>query len=135
MVLRKFELEAKLKDDNQLIQSGVLRNEHPLDLSEDFESFCQACRRGDLKRCQELISAGVNINAKDDFDYTPLIIVSSLFCARVISMLKPLLISISLKPIYQASLCGHYELVQLLLESGTSRMSIPSSAGHDSGIR
>ncbi|SPQ19470.1 e0245003-c233-4fa8-8b57-b34b306ccb5b [Thermothielavioides terrestris] len=91
MVLRKFELETKLKDDAQLIRSGVLRNDHPLDLSPEFHDFLQACRRGDLKRCQELISAGVNINAKDQFDYTPLVV---------------------------ASLCGHYELVQLLLESG-----------------
>ncbi|KAK3330540.1 hypothetical protein B0H66DRAFT_66858 [Apodospora peruviana] len=91
MVLRKHELEAKLKDDNQLISSGVLRNEHPLDLSPDFDAFLQACRRGDLKHCQQLITAGVNINGKDKYDYTPLII---------------------------ASLCGHFELVQLLLESG-----------------
>ncbi|GAB1311689.1 hypothetical protein MFIFM68171_01899 [Madurella fahalii] len=91
MVLRKFELEAKLKDDNQLIRSGVLRNDHPLELSQEFHDFLLACRRGDLKRCQELISAGVNINAKDQYDYTPLIV---------------------------ASLCGHYELVELLLESG-----------------
>ncbi|KAL2158418.1 hypothetical protein VTH06DRAFT_4466 [Thermothelomyces fergusii] len=91
MAIRKFELETKLKDDNQLIRTGVLRNEHPLDTSEEFQEFLQACRRGDLKRCQELISAGVNINAKDQFDYTPLVI---------------------------ASLCGHFELVQLLLESG-----------------
>lgn len=76
MVIRKFELEAKLKDDNQLIQTGVLRNEHPLDLSPQFNDFLQACRRGDLKRCQEYISAGVNINAKDQFDYTPLVVVS-----------------------------------------------------------
>ncbi|KAG7291809.1 hypothetical protein NEMBOFW57_001830 [Staphylotrichum longicolle] len=91
MAIRKFELEAKLKDDNQLIRTGVLRNEHPLDMSPEFQDFLQACRRGDLKRCQELISAGVNINAKDQYDYTPLVV---------------------------ASLCGHYELVQLLLESG-----------------
>ncbi|KAK0717164.1 hypothetical protein B0T26DRAFT_708790 [Lasiosphaeria miniovina] len=91
MVLRKHELEVKLRDDSRLIKSGVLRNEHPLDSSEEFDEFIQACRRGDLKRCQELMSAGVNINGKDNFDYTPLII---------------------------ASLCGHYELVQLLLESG-----------------
>lgn len=77
MVLRKFELEAKLKDDHQLIRSGVLRNDHPLDSSKEFHDFLQACRRGDLKRCQELISAGVNINAKDQFDYTPLIVVSA----------------------------------------------------------
>lgn len=76
MVLRKFELETKLKDDHQLISSGVLRNEHPLDLSEAFNEFLYACRLGDLKRCQELISAGVNINGKDKYDYTPLIIVS-----------------------------------------------------------
>ncbi|KAK4195388.1 hypothetical protein QBC40DRAFT_352545 [Triangularia verruculosa] len=91
MVIRKFELEAKLKDDNQLIQTGVLRNEHPFETSPEFHDFLLACRRGDLKRCQELISEGVNINGKDAYDYTPLII---------------------------ASLCGHYELVQLLLESG-----------------
>ncbi len=76
MVLRKYELEAKLKDDHQLIQNGVLRNEHPLDLSQEFGEFLQACRRGDLKRCQELLNAGVNINGKDQYDYTALIVVS-----------------------------------------------------------
>ncbi|KAI8626973.1 BTB/POZ domain-containing protein [Xylariaceae sp. FL1651] len=91
MVLRKHELEAKLKDDLELVQSGVLRDENPLDSSEEFNELLETCRRGDLKRTQELISAGVNLNGKDQFDYTPLII---------------------------ASLCGHYELVQLLLESG-----------------
>ncbi|KAK8073691.1 BTB/POZ domain-containing protein 3 [Apiospora phragmitis] len=91
MVLRKHELEAKLKDDMQLVKSGVLRDDNPLDDSEEFKELLLACRRGDLKRTQELISAGVNINGKDRFDYTPLII---------------------------ASLCGHFELVQLLLESG-----------------
>ncbi|KAI1324544.1 BTB/POZ domain-containing protein [Xylariaceae sp. FL0255] len=91
MVLRKFELEAKLKDDLELVRSGVLREENPLDSSEEFNQLLEACRRGDLKRTQELISAGVNLNGKDKFDYTPLIV---------------------------ASLCGHYELVELLLESG-----------------
>ncbi|KAI1258504.1 BTB/POZ domain-containing protein [Xylariaceae sp. FL1019] len=91
MVLRKFELEAKLKDDLELVQSGVLREDNPLDSSEEFKELLEACRRGDLKRTQELISGGVNLNGKDKFDYTPLII---------------------------ASLCGHYELVELLLESG-----------------
>ncbi|KAI1141177.1 hypothetical protein F5Y05DRAFT_376634 [Hypoxylon sp. FL0543] len=91
MVLRKHELEAKLKDDLELVRSGVLRDENPLDQSEEFNELLEACRRGDLKRTQELISAGVNINGKDRFDYTPLIV---------------------------ASLCGHYELVRLLLESG-----------------
>jgi ankyrin repeat and BTB/POZ domain-containing protein 1 len=76
MVLRKDELETKLKDDHRLIETGVLRNEHPLDTSQRFEEFLQACRRGDLKTCQEMISDGVNINGKDQFDYTPLVIVS-----------------------------------------------------------
>ncbi|OIW30926.1 hypothetical protein CONLIGDRAFT_574922 [Coniochaeta ligniaria NRRL 30616] len=89
--IRKDELEAKIKEEKELIRSGELREENPLDTSPEFQEFLEACRRGDLRRCQELISSGVNINSKDQFDYTPLII---------------------------ASLCGHYELVQLLLESG-----------------
>lgn len=76
MVLRKHELEAKLKDDIELVRSGVLRDENPLDLSQEFGELLEACRRGDLRRTQELISAGVNINGKDKFDYTPLIVVS-----------------------------------------------------------
>lgn len=102
-VLKKYELEAKLKDEHKLIQQGILRDENPLDLTSDFTKFLGACRKGDLKTCQELISNGVNINGKDAFDYTPLII---------------------------ASLCGHFELVQLLLESGTPfcdiRMASPA---------
>ncbi|RYP02877.1 hypothetical protein DL764_005533 [Monosporascus ibericus] len=91
MVLRKHELEAKLKNDIELVKSGVLRDENPLDTSDEFNELLEACRKGNLKRVQELISAGVNLNGKDKFDYTPLIL---------------------------ASLCGHYELVELLLESG-----------------
>ncbi|KAH0491768.1 hypothetical protein TgHK011_003177 [Trichoderma gracile] len=91
MVLKKHELEGKLGEESLLIKSGVLRDENPLDTSAEFHEFLLACRRGDLRKCQELIGMGVNINGKDKFDYTPLII---------------------------ASLCGHYELVQLLLESG-----------------
>ena len=77
MVLHKGELEAKLKDEHQLIQSGLLRDENPLDLTPDFNKFLEACRRGDLRTCQELISSGVNINGKDEYDYTALIIVSA----------------------------------------------------------
>ncbi|KFY96281.1 hypothetical protein V498_02751 [Pseudogymnoascus sp. VKM F-4517 (FW-2822)] len=91
MVLRKDELEIQLKDEHQLIKEGVLRDESPLDTSNDFNRLCDACRRGDLKVCHEMIAKGVDINASDVFDYTPLIL---------------------------ASLCGHYEVVQLLLESG-----------------
>ena len=47
MVLRKDELETKLKDETQLIKSGVLRDENPLDLSPEFEAFLEACRRGE----------------------------------------------------------------------------------------
>ncbi|TWU72989.1 hypothetical protein ED733_004485 [Metarhizium rileyi] len=90
MVLRKHELEGKLGEESAMISSGVLRDENPLDQSDDFNQFLLACRHGDLRKCQEFISQGVNINGKDRFDYTPLII---------------------------ASLCGHYELVRLLLES------------------
>jgi len=91
MVLRKDELEVQLKDEHQQIRDGVLKDESPLDDSLEFQKLCDACRIGDLKGCQEAISQGVNINARDSFDYTPLIL---------------------------ASLCGHYETVQLLLESG-----------------
>lgn len=77
MVLRKDELEVQLKEEHELIANGVLREDNPLDQSTEFEAFLLACRRGDLKTCQELISAGVNINGKDRFDYTPLIVVST----------------------------------------------------------
>ncbi|KAE9988561.1 hypothetical protein EG328_009694 [Venturia inaequalis] len=91
MVLRKDEIEKSLYEENQAISQGKLKEDSPLDLSDDFSILCEACRRGDLKVCQEQITSGVNINARDRFDYTPLIL---------------------------ASLCGHYEVVQLLLESG-----------------
>ena len=58
-----------------LIKTGVLRDENPLDDTPEFTEFLTACRHGDLKTCQELMNRGVNINGKDRFDYTPLIIV------------------------------------------------------------
>lgn len=91
MVVPKHELEAALHEENKAIRAGKLKEDNPLDFSEDFRLLCDACRRGDLKLCQEQLSKGVNINARDQFDYTPLIL---------------------------ASLCGHYEVVQHLLESG-----------------
>ncbi|EMD69260.1 hypothetical protein COCSADRAFT_130806 [Bipolaris sorokiniana ND90Pr] len=90
-VKKKYEIEAALATEAQAISSGQLKEENPLDLSDNFRLFCEACRRGDLKVCQEMISTGVNINARDKFDYTPLIL---------------------------ASLCGHYEVIRLLLENG-----------------
>ena len=113
MVLRKDELEVKLKDDNQLIRDGVLRDDSPLDVSEEFQKLCKACRIGNLKLCQEAITGGVNINARDLFDYTPLILVS--FPSKREALPAPIIYADRLP---QASLCGHYEVVQLLLESG-----------------
>ena len=76
MVVRKDQLETSLREEKQLIESGRLKEDSPLDLSEDFFRLCEACRRGDLKSCQEMITTeGVNINARDRFDYTPLILV------------------------------------------------------------
>lgn len=76
-IIRKDQLEVQLKDEHQLIQSGVLRDDSPLDVTEEFRKLCDACRIGDLKGCQEAIATGVNINARDHFDYTPLILVST----------------------------------------------------------
>ncbi|ONH67970.1 BTB/POZ domain-containing protein 3 [Cyberlindnera fabianii] len=64
-----------------------------------FEQLCMACRLGDLESADKLISTGVNmltnsnsqVNAVDEFDYTPL---------------------------YLASLCGHEPVVKLLLQRG-----------------
>ncbi|EXJ72260.1 uncharacterized protein A1O5_04764 [Cladophialophora psammophila CBS 110553] len=90
-LLRKDQLELSLHDEKKLIEEGILKEDNPLDFSFNFQKLCDACRRGDLRLCQEMIQEGTNINAKDQYDYTPLIL---------------------------ASLCGHYEVVQLLLESG-----------------
>ena len=74
----KPQIEKALYEERQDISSGRLKEENPLDLSGDFRKFCEACRRGDLRVCQEQISKGVNINARDEYDYTPLILVSCL---------------------------------------------------------
>ena len=77
MVLRKDELERSLHEEKKLIEDGKLKEDNPLDSSESFRRLCEACRRGDLKVCQEMITEGVNINARDLYDYTPLILVSN----------------------------------------------------------
>jgi ankyrin repeat and BTB/POZ domain-containing protein 1 len=74
-VLGKHQIEKALHDERKEISSGRLKEENPLDTSLDFRRFCEACRRGDLKVCQEQITKGVNINSRDEFDYTPLILV------------------------------------------------------------
>ena len=79
-IVRKDQLEASLREEKQLIDSGRLKEDSPLDDSENFRKLCEACRRGDLKSCQEMITTeGVNINARDQFDYTPLILVRALY--------------------------------------------------------
>ncbi|KAI9172333.1 BTB/POZ domain-containing protein [Paramyrothecium foliicola] len=118
MVLKKYELEGKLHEESRMIKSGVLRDENPLDTTPEFRDFLTACRHGDLRRCQELINNGVNINGKDSFDYTPLIIVSRHLHPSAHPPRSPRLENMPLTETLKASLCGHYELVQLLLESG-----------------
>lgn len=78
-LLRKDQLEASLRNEKKLIEDGVLKEDNPLDISEGFRKLCEACRRGDLKVCQEMITEGVNINARDQYDYTPLIFVSQVW--------------------------------------------------------
>lgn len=74
--LREDQLDVSLREGKLRIENGWLDENSPLDLSEQFSKLCLACRTGDLKSCQELITNGVNINARDQFDYTPLILVS-----------------------------------------------------------
>lgn len=75
MILRKDEIEASLLEEKKLIEDGKLKEDSPLDVSQKFSKLCEACRQGDLKRCQEMITEGANINSRDAFDYTPLILV------------------------------------------------------------
>ena len=76
MVLKKYEIESALHEEHKAISAGQLKEDNPLDQSDEFETLCEACRRGDLKVCQEKLQDGVNINARDGFDDTPLILVS-----------------------------------------------------------
>jgi len=76
-VLRKDQLEISLHNEKKLIQEGHIKDDNPLDLSEPFRDLCSACRKGDLKVCQEKITEGVNVNARDLYDYTPLILVGA----------------------------------------------------------
>lgn len=107
MVVKKHELEAALYAEKQDINAGRLKDDNPLDLSETFRVFCEACRRGDLKVCQEKITEGVNINARDRFDYTPLILVSMIQGAPEGSPRAPLMRLYSLShPLENISLNG-----------------------------
>lgn len=75
VVVSKTQLEKQLITEKQQISEGRLEDENPLDESKGFRALCEACRLGDIKRCMELINEGANINARDAFDYTPLILV------------------------------------------------------------
>lgn len=44
-VKKKYEIEAALATEAQAISSGLLKEENPLDVTEDFRVFCEACRR------------------------------------------------------------------------------------------
>jgi len=82
-LLGKHQLERALYEENKAISSGRLKEENPLDTSLEFRRLCEACRRGDLKVIQEQIGQGININARDEYDYTPLVLVSYSICERV----------------------------------------------------
>lgn len=87
-VLRKDQLEISLHNEKKLIKEGAIKDDNPLDLSEPFRELCNACRKGDLKVCQEKITEGVNVNARDAYDYTPLILVS-LQCELGVDYARP----------------------------------------------
>ncbi|EJS43259.1 YIL001W [Saccharomyces arboricola H-6] len=60
-------------------------------MDKNFEELCYSCRTGDMDNVDRLISTGVNVNSVDKFDNSPL---------------------------FLASLCGHEEVVKLLLQRG-----------------
>jgi ankyrin repeat and BTB/POZ domain-containing protein 1 len=87
-LLRKDQLEKNLFDEKKLIEQGILKEDNPLDFSVNFQKLCDACRRGDPKVCQEMIQEGTNINAKDQYDYTPLILVGAMLDIVVLATLR-----------------------------------------------
>ena len=68
--------DLNLKSEAQLLKEGIHKDDVPMDTSQEFSDLCEACRKGDLRGVQEGIAKGVNINARNEFDYTPLILVS-----------------------------------------------------------
>ncbi|QPG77347.1 hypothetical protein FOA43_004758 [Brettanomyces nanus] len=60
-------------------------------LSTEFRELCMACRKGDLELVDTYIASGIDLNQMDEWDYSPLIL---------------------------ASICGHEDVVKLLLEKG-----------------
>ena len=84
-ILGKHQIEKALYEEKKDVSSGRLKEDNPLDTSPEFRKFCEACRRGDLKICQEQISLGININARDEYDYTPLILVRTCSCSMMVN--------------------------------------------------
>ncbi|SJM86363.1 probable Ankyrin repeat-containing protein YIL001W [Zygosaccharomyces bailii] len=60
-------------------------------MEKNFQDLCYACRIGDAENVDRITSTGVNLNGVDQFDNSPL---------------------------FLASLCGHEEVVKLLLKRG-----------------
>lgn len=60
-------------------------------MEKNFQDLCYACRIGDAENVDRLTSTGVNLNGVDQFDNSPL---------------------------FLASLCGHEDVVKLLLKRG-----------------
>ncbi|ODV93373.1 hypothetical protein PACTADRAFT_51971 [Pachysolen tannophilus NRRL Y-2460] len=58
-----------------------------------FRELCLACRTGDIETVDMIISTGINVNQMDEWNYSPLIL---------------------------ASLCGHEDIVKLLLNRGNA---------------
>ncbi|ODV86841.1 hypothetical protein CANARDRAFT_27222 [[Candida] arabinofermentans NRRL YB-2248] len=62
-------------------------------LDQGFLDLCLACRTGDLELAEKYIDDGVDLNQTDEWDYTPLVL---------------------------ASICGHEDVLRLLLERGST---------------
>lgn len=43
---------------------------------DSFKALCDACRTGNAQQAMAMINEGVNIHALDEYDYSPLVIVS-----------------------------------------------------------
>ncbi|KAF8472625.1 hypothetical protein BDZ91DRAFT_715455 [Kalaharituber pfeilii] len=119
----KAQIITHLFAEQEHDRGSAIRAINPVDESEAFKELCEACRRGDVKTVRHLIQfGGVNVNAVDNSDYPPLTLVSLPIFFLVVLLHFPhssYLITVTYLNVgVEASLCGHYDVVQLLLESG-----------------